>query len=74
MGEVASYPVGTFSWVDLGTTDLAAATAFYARLFGWGAQDIPGAFSRTSFSTVPRRRLALHVSLPVLARVRLPRG
>jgi hypothetical protein len=34
MGEVVSYPVGTFSWVDLGTTEVE------------GAQDIPGEFPR----------------------------
>jgi len=42
--------VGTWGWNELVTPDLAAATAFYARLFGWGAQDIPGEFPRTSFS------------------------
>lgn len=35
MGERESYAPGTFCWVDLGTTDAAAATAFYSRLFGW---------------------------------------
>jgi uncharacterized protein len=42
--------VGTWTWNELVAPDLAAATAFYARLFGWGAQDIPGQFPRTSFS------------------------
>jgi uncharacterized protein len=42
--------VGTWTWNELTTPDLAAAKAFYAALFGWGAQDIPGAFPRTSFS------------------------
>jgi len=36
MGEVASYPVGTFSWVDLGTTDVAGAKAFYGDLLVGG--------------------------------------
>jgi predicted enzyme related to lactoylglutathione lyase len=40
MGEVASYPVGTFSWVDLGTTDVAGAKAFYGGLFGWQLEDM----------------------------------
>jgi uncharacterized protein len=43
MGEVTSYPVGTFSWVDLGTTDVAGAKAFYAGLFGWQMEDLPTA-------------------------------
>ena len=41
MGEVASYPVGTFSWVDLGTTDVEGAKAFYRGLFGWQMEDLP---------------------------------
>ena len=40
MGEVASYPVGTFSWVDLGTTDVEGAKAFYGELFGWQIEDM----------------------------------
>jgi predicted enzyme related to lactoylglutathione lyase len=42
--------VGTWTWNELVTPDLPAATAFYAELFGWGVQDLPGAFPRTSFS------------------------
>jgi predicted enzyme related to lactoylglutathione lyase len=41
MGERTSYAPGTFSWVDLATTDPAAAKAFYGRLFGWEAEDMP---------------------------------
>ena len=41
MGERASYEPGTFSWVDLGTTDPDAAKAFYAGLFGWECEDMP---------------------------------
>jgi predicted enzyme related to lactoylglutathione lyase len=39
MGERTSYPPGTFSWADLGTTDTEAAKAFYTQLFGWEAED-----------------------------------
>ncbi|WP_328353074.1 VOC family protein [Mycobacterium sp. NBC_00419] len=35
MGARTGYADGTFSWVDLATTDPAAATAFYGTLFGW---------------------------------------
>ncbi len=31
---------GTPIWVDLGTTDVAAAAAFYGELFGWTFQDM----------------------------------
>ncbi len=32
---------GTPCWVDLGVTDIAKASAFYAELFGWEAQPGP---------------------------------
>jgi predicted enzyme related to lactoylglutathione lyase len=35
------YPHGLFGWVDLATTDVEAARAFYAGLFGWTSQDLP---------------------------------
>ena len=41
MAERTSYPPGTFSWVDLATTDAAGAKAFYSGLFGWEAEDLP---------------------------------
>ncbi len=34
-----SYEQGTPSWVDLATTDLAAAKEFYAAVFGWDYDD-----------------------------------
>lgn len=39
--EVASYDPGTPSFIDLATSDLDGAKAFYAALVGWGAQDMP---------------------------------
>ncbi len=41
MTSPASHPPGTFCWVDLGTSDAAAAKRFYAGLFGWQTQDNP---------------------------------
>jgi uncharacterized protein len=41
MGERTSYPPGTFSWVDLQTSDQDAAKAFYASLLGWEYDDLP---------------------------------
>lgn len=35
MPRMTSYEPGTPSWVDLGTTDAAAARSFYGGLFGW---------------------------------------
>ena len=39
MGKRTSYEPGTFSWVDLATTDAEAAKSFYSELFGWETQD-----------------------------------
>ena len=39
MPETTKYPHGTFCWVELATTDTAAAKAFYGALFGWEYQD-----------------------------------
>jgi predicted enzyme related to lactoylglutathione lyase len=35
-----TFAPGTPNWVDLGTTDVAAAGSFYSRLFGWTVQDL----------------------------------
>ena len=35
MAERTQYTPGTFSWVDLATTDPDAAKSFYGALFGW---------------------------------------
>lgn len=34
------YAPGTPNWVDLGTTDVAAAAEFYGSLFGWTLEDL----------------------------------
>jgi len=47
--EVASYEQGTPCWVDIGTSDLDAACAFYSGLFGWDIERGPaemGHYSR----------------------------
>ncbi|MCP4358165.1 MAG: VOC family protein [Chloroflexi bacterium] len=41
MQVVKEYPDGLFNWVDLATTDMAGAKAFYSGLFGWEAEDLP---------------------------------
>jgi predicted enzyme related to lactoylglutathione lyase len=44
MGERTSHTPGSFSWVDLSTTDSDGAKAFYTALFGWELEEneIPG--------------------------------
>ena len=41
VSDVTGYPHGTPSWVDLATTDVDAATRFYADLFGWERDETP---------------------------------
>lgn len=42
MATRTAYAHGEFSWVNLGTTDPAAAKRFYGGLFGWEFNDMPG--------------------------------
>ncbi len=39
MGKMTKYEPGTFSWVDLATSDLDGAKDFYGKLFGWDFDD-----------------------------------
>jgi len=41
MATIETHKPGSFCWIELGTTDQAAAKCFYASLFGWGANDFP---------------------------------
>ncbi len=41
MHVVKGYPNGVFCWVDLATSDVDAAKAFYTGLFGWEYDDVP---------------------------------
>ena len=42
MSERSEYAPGEFCWVDLATTDVEGAKAFYNGLLGVDAQDAPG--------------------------------
>ena len=41
MSEVTRHAPGSFCWVELATTDIAAAKKFYPQLFGWETEDTP---------------------------------
>jgi predicted enzyme related to lactoylglutathione lyase len=41
MAHIDSHPPGSFCWVELATTDQAAAKSFYQSLFGWTPADMP---------------------------------
>lgn len=46
MPERTEYTPGTFCWVELATTDAAAAKKFYVELFGWSPEDTAVAHDR----------------------------
>ncbi len=41
MAGIEKHDPGVFCWAELGTTDIAAAKAFYGGLFGWAAEICP---------------------------------
>lgn len=41
MSEVQSHAPGTFSWIELSTSDPDGAKAFYSQLFGWSPREVP---------------------------------
>src|SRR4051812_1411077 len=41
MTDFSSHVPGTFSWVELATTDRKAGVAFYRALLGWDVSDRP---------------------------------
>ena len=41
MADYSSHIPGTFSWVELATTDQKAGIAFYRALFGWDVKEQP---------------------------------
>ena len=41
MPFIDKFPIGSFCWLELATTDQDAAKKFYSNLFGWTAADMP---------------------------------
>src|SRR4051812_6560894 len=50
MVEMTDYAPGTPSWVDVSTTDIEAAKAFYGSLFGWESVSYPEMGGYTNFT------------------------
>ena len=42
MSDNAMVRHGAFSWCELMTTDVQAATQFYTELLGWSTEEVPG--------------------------------
>ena len=41
MPDIEKHAPGAFCWIELATTDQPAAQAFYAKIFGWSARNLP---------------------------------
>jgi uncharacterized protein len=41
MKTIDKFPIGSFCWLELATTDQNAAKKFYSNLFGWTSADMP---------------------------------
>jgi len=41
MPFVTEFPEGAFCWIELTTSDRAAATDFYTKVFGWTTEEVP---------------------------------
>ncbi|MGB9234529.1 MAG: VOC family protein [Terriglobales bacterium] len=41
MTNIDKHPTGSFCWIELATSDQAAAKNFYGSLFGWAPNDMP---------------------------------
>jgi uncharacterized protein len=41
MPVIDKHPPGAFCWIELATSDQSAASAFYAKLFGWDVEHLP---------------------------------
>lgn len=50
--EMTKYEPGTPSWIDLGTSDLEGAIAFYSGLFGWEVEIGPAEMHRYSMASL----------------------
>lgn len=50
MSHIEKHAPGKFCWVELATTDQAAAETFYCKIFGWSALNIP--MTESEFYTI----------------------
>jgi predicted enzyme related to lactoylglutathione lyase len=65
MAERSSYAAGIPSWVDLATTDPAAARDFYGQLFGWDFEIGPEEFGFYTTARKGGRSVAGLVGMPM---------
>jgi len=58
MSEMTDYETGTPCWIDIGTTDVQAASAFYSALFGWDIEYGPAEMGHYSMARLRGRDIA----------------
>lgn len=65
MAARSEYPLGTFCWVDLATTDQQGAKSFYADVLGWNYQDVPTEMGTTySLATLDSSQVTAIYPMP----------
>ena len=66
MPDVDAHKPGTINWVDMVSTDLEAASAFYVGLFGWEPEDMamPGGDGTYRFFRLGGRDAAAAGTMP----------
>ncbi len=74
-GAPSPIPVGGVEWVELATTDLAAALPFYGSILGWKAREVPmGPVGAYTILTAEGKDVAGAIRLPEEALARGARG
>jgi len=68
MAEFTTPVTGRFCWVDLQTTDPAAAREFYSTVFGWSINDVPGPMPYAVASIGENKMTGGIMELPAMAR------
>ncbi len=64
MPEVTTPVSNTFCWVDLNTTDTAAAKKFYGEIFGWKSSDMPMPAGSYTIASLGEKLVAGIMTLP----------
>jgi predicted enzyme related to lactoylglutathione lyase len=75
MATMTKHAPGTFSWVELGTTNQDAAKKFYAAVFGWTFKDTPmgpDAGVYTIFQNKDQPCAALYTLMPDMQKQGIP--
>lgn len=64
MPEYSQAPAGAFCWIEVNTTDPAAAKKFYSGLFGWNLTDMPMGDAPYTMADIGGKQVAGIFKLP----------